>query len=113
MSGGSRYLLCLALLGATPARAQLPDPTRPADFELLRMVELPKELARWNLTGIKYGADRKSAILNDRIVGIGDRVGTATVVDITPGAIVLEESGARLQVSLVPAVVKVEKGDER
>jgi hypothetical protein len=39
---------------------------------------------------ILYGADRRLAIVNGRIVRVGDRVGPSTVVEIQPRAIVLD-----------------------
>jgi len=44
---------------------------------------------------ILHSADRRLAIVNGRIVGVGDRVGSDTVFDIQPRAVVLESPQGR------------------
>ena len=46
---------------------------------------------------ILYSSDRKAAVVNGRIVRIGDMVGTAKVVDILPKAVIIDspERGQR------------------
>jgi hypothetical protein len=39
---------------------------------------------------ILYSAERRRAVIDGRIVGVGDRVGRATVVEILPAAVVLD-----------------------
>jgi len=46
---------------------------------------------------IFYSPDRKFAIVNDRIVGPGDEVNGARVVDITPTTVVLRDEKGRLR----------------
>jgi hypothetical protein len=46
---------------------------------------------------ILYSPDRKLAIVNSRIVGLGDAVNGAQVVDITPGAVLLRDPQGRLR----------------
>jgi hypothetical protein len=41
---------------------------------------------------ILYSPERRRAVVDGRIVGVGDKVGTATVVDIQPNAVVIESA---------------------
>jgi hypothetical protein len=44
-----------------------------------------------------YSPDRKLAIVNDRIVGPGDEVNGATIVDITPTTVLFRDALGRLR----------------
>jgi hypothetical protein len=44
------------------------------------------------VASILYAADRRFAMINGRIVRIGDQVGSAVVVDILPNAVVIESA---------------------
>jgi hypothetical protein len=46
---------------------------------------------------ILYSPDRKLAIIDGRIVGPGDQIRGARIVDITPGSVVLRGSDGRLR----------------
>jgi len=46
---------------------------------------------------ILHSPDRKLAIVNGRIVGIGDEVNGAPIVDITPTAVLLRDAQGRLR----------------
>ena len=46
---------------------------------------------------ILYSPDRKLAIVDGRIVGIGDEVRGAQIVDITPTAVMLRDAKGRLR----------------
>jgi hypothetical protein len=56
-----------------------PVPDAPAEPELV-------------VNGIMYAPPRLSAVINDRRVGVGDRIGAETVVDILPDAVVVESA---------------------
>ena len=54
-----------------------------------------------DLGTILYSSDRKLAIVDGRIVGIGDTVRGARIVDITPTAVMLRDPrGALRQLTL-------------
>jgi hypothetical protein len=53
---------------------------------------------------ILFSPDRKFAIVNGRIVGPGDEVNGARIVDITPTTVLLRDAQGRLR-SLTLAVV--------
>jgi hypothetical protein len=53
------------------------------------------------VASILHSADRRLAVVNGRIVRAGDRIGSSTIVDIQPRAVVFESSrGARRLVEL-------------
>ena len=53
---------------------------------------------------ILYSPDRKLAIVNGRIVGPGDAVNGARIVDITPGTVLLRDAQGRLRSLTLGAV---------
>ena len=46
---------------------------------------------------ILYSSDRKLAIVNGRIVGLGDVVNGARIVDISAGTVLLRDAQGRLR----------------
>jgi hypothetical protein len=50
-----------------------------------------------SLGTILYSADRKFAIVDGRIIGIGDEVRGARVTDITPAAVFLRDAQGKLR----------------
>lgn len=90
----------------TAAQPALPDPTRPPDYGVVELAELPKMIANWRLTGIKFAADQRLAILNDQVVSEGDSIGTARIVEIQPSGVVIEQDGKKLRVEILPHAVK-------
>jgi hypothetical protein len=85
---------------ATPPR-DVPPPTRlaapvePAPARVARPeTALPFEAV---LGTILYSPDRKLAIVDGRIVGVGDEVRGAYVSDITPTAVFLRDAQGRLR----------------
>jgi hypothetical protein len=68
-----------------PARARPPAPPE---------VALPFDAA---LGTILYSPDRKLAVIDGRIVGPGDEIRGARIVDITPTAVTLRDTQGRLR----------------
>ena len=69
-----------------------PDPTA--------VVLIPKEVATpfdAVLGTILFSPDRKLAIIDNRIVGVGDEVRGARITDITAGAVLLRDAQGRLR----------------
>ena len=80
---------------------RLPDPPPPARVAPARVkaappaeVALPFDAV---LGTILYSPDRKLAIIDNRIVGVGDQVRGAKVVDITASAVMLRDEQGRLR----------------
>lgn len=94
-------LLAVAAGGAVAGATPLDDPTRPADFAGSGDVApLPEELVDWRLTAVRIGAESRTAVLNGAIVRTGDLVGQARVMEIKPGAVIVELGHRQLEVRL-------------
>lgn len=92
-----------------PAVAMRPLPARVTPARLAR-TEPPRVVAKARapeaeialpfdavLGTILYSADRRLAIIDGRIVGIGDELRGAHVIDIAPGAVLLRDGQGRLR----------------
>lgn len=98
-------------LTATPLaaleRLSLPDPTRPPAAHrsavIRATIEQPQEFV---VTAIKITGDSRRALVNDRLVTLGDRIGEAEIVAIDAGVVVIDYLSQRLEVSLLPAGVR-------
>jgi hypothetical protein len=53
-----------------------------------------------SLKGIIWGPDRPSAVINERVVGIGDVIGNLKVTQITQDSVVLENEHSKLELKL-------------
>lgn len=107
-----------------PAAATI-DPTTvppPPDVDLVRAPEWPRDpfTSTWLrrtevvavpaaepevepdlvVASILHSTERRLAVVNGRIVRAGDRIGSSTIVDIQPRAIVIESSRGRRVVEL-------------
>jgi len=82
--------------------ADLPDPTRPADYSvnIETPVEQDKKAVDFNLTAIRIDPDDRSAIINGHLVREGDEVGSARLVEIHPADVVLDYDRRHLVVRL-------------
>ncbi|MEZ4333276.1 MAG: hypothetical protein R3F35_16055 [Myxococcota bacterium] len=97
------------LLTAASARAgePLPDPTRPP-AEALSASPTPEVAApsRLELRAIFHADDRRIALLDDRRVGVGDRVADATVIAIDADRVRLRRGGEIVEIELVSSAFK-------
>lgn len=91
----------------------LPDPTRPADYvpEPVVTRQAPEYSMNWTVSAIRISADESTAIVNGRLVREGERIGEATIVAISPGAVMLEYRREEIEINLVPDNVKIVRGD--
>lgn len=102
-------LLALALLSAPESRAQgLADPTRPPNFAGLPFGATPAAPSGPLLQSIVLSPKRRLAVIDGKLVGIGDRVGDATLVAIEIDSVRLREGGGTRVLKLLPEVRKRE-----
>jgi hypothetical protein len=79
----------------TPRRVQLSAPQQPPKPQVRPASDpLPFDAA---LSSILFSADRQLAIIDGRVVGRGDAVRDATVVEISAGVVLLRDSQGRLR----------------
>ena len=69
-------------------------PSRPSPVSSLEPPVAPFDAV---LGTILYAADRKLAIVDGRIVGVGDVVKGARVIDISPSAVLLRDEQGRMR----------------
>ncbi|MEX2487896.1 MAG: general secretion pathway protein GspB [Pseudomonadales bacterium] len=107
---GVSVLLVMTLQAET-----LQDPTRPTDYtpSSAASTQTPKLSGsmEWKLSAIRISPDMRKAIVNGRLVQEGERVGEATVANISSGSVVLNYRGQEIKVNLVPQDVKIVRGD--
>ena len=110
------------------ANAELPDPTRPADYIVETdepvfvdvFSEDTKEQLSWTLSAVRISEKDKTAIVNGSLVRIGDEINQARVVDIKSQSIVIDHKDKKLIVRLFNDLViknykskkEFEKNDE-
>lgn len=108
-----RPALLLALLAwmtasaAAMAASELPDPTRPPISHQAAVARLNLEHPQaFAVTAIKIAGMQRRAIVNERLVAVGDRVDDGLVVDIVPGAVVIEYLARRSRIGLLDGTVR-------
>jgi hypothetical protein len=85
----------LQALQAEPA----PQPVERTPAAAARSVTVPPPIPFDATLGtILYSAERKLAIVNGRIVGIGDDVNGARIVDITATSVLLRDARNRMRI---------------
>jgi hypothetical protein len=92
----------------------LPDPTRPYQFGTVIAVEqITDGKVQWRLSGVRIKEDKRSAILNGRLVKEGDELDGAVVMEIKPSEVTLQQEDKRLVVKLLYSNIKqpVSMGD--
>jgi len=98
----------------TFANTVLPDPTRPADFiavstEPVFFEEITiQEEVSWEVSAIRISPKDKSAIVNGKLIRVGDNVGSAKVVEINPLSVIVDYEDKKLIVRLFNNQVKKE-----
>jgi hypothetical protein len=97
----------ISALAAADTGSMLPDPTRPYAFATTIQAEtLPAEGVQWRLSGVRIREGEKSAILNGKVVRIGDRLAGATIVEVNPADVVLTQDGQRIVVKMILSSIK-------
>ena len=99
------FIVCLSPM-ITLAKAELPDPTRPATYMVENLQPVffeeikTKESINWKLSAIRISDSDRSAILNGKLVRAGDAIGPAKVVEINPLSVVIDHEERKLIVRL-------------
>ena len=102
----ARALLCL-MLPLPAAAAELTDPTRPFSYRRDAVtVVSSQQIESYKVSAIKIGRGGRSAIVNNKNVRPGDRVGSAEVVAIDADGVVLQQERDRIKVTLLDFQVK-------
>jgi len=109
------YLLLLAILPLhVSGNTELSDPTRPAtylveDAEPIFIEEfalVSKEKINWKLSAVRISEKDKTAIINGKLVRVGDEVSNAKVLEIKLRSVVIDHEDHKLIVRLFKNQVK-------
>ena len=85
----------------------LPDPTRPYQYGAeIAIEQIPQGKVQWRLSGIRITENKRSAILNGKLVKEGDKLDGAEVVEIKPSEVTLQQQNKRLVVKLLLSNIK-------
>jgi len=83
------------------------DPTRPPGLNLVSArVATVKKGPRWVLTSTLVSTERRSAVINNRVVVLGDRVRGATVIEILPSRVRLRSGSSDVTLVMLKKNVK-------
>lgn len=102
---GAAMLFCIV---SNAAQAVLEDPTRPpsAKASSSYVASTKSNRPRWVLTSTLVSAERRTAVINDKVVAPGDRVNGATVVSIQPSAVQLRANGQQVTLMMLKKNIK-------
>ncbi len=73
---------------------EAPLPAMPAPVKLA-----PARVGKFSMSGLIYSTGESYALINGTVVRVGERVGDATVVEITPNEAVLDKNGEKIVLS--------------
>ena len=113
------YLLLVMLAPLVSANMQLPDPTRPAHYLVEDTEPVFFEEIETNgkisltLSAIRISATDKTAIVNGKLVRVGDEVSAATVTEINRVSIVVRYENINIIVRLFNNQIKKEYKSEK
>lgn len=100
-----RVAVVAVLLGWGSAYAELADPMRPPQGSSTKPPVAKRTPTYW-LSSTVVANDRRVAVINGRRVGVGDRIGSARVIEILPTEVILQRQGNRIALRLLPVSVK-------
>jgi hypothetical protein len=105
----SKALMLLSLLILVmPVQAAMDDPTRPPSLGAAKSAPSAgkHKRPRWLLSSTLIAAERRSAVIDGRVVVRGDRINGATVVTIEPGSVRLRARGKEFTLLMLEKNIK-------
>lgn len=105
----SKTLMIFGLLILVmPVQAAMDDPTRPPSLGARKPMPSAGNSKRphWLLTSTLIAAERRSAVIDGRVVAQGDRINGATVLSIEPGSVRLHARGKEFTLLMLKKNIK-------
>jgi MSHA biogenesis protein MshK len=101
-------LVMLIMLLWMPSLLAMEDPTRPPTARATSSYVPAKKRQgpRWVLNSTLISSDRRTAVINDRVVAQGDQINGATVVSIQPSAVRLRDNGREVTLVMLKKNIK-------
>ena len=90
--------LCVVIFVITPCMAALSDPTKPAYLQKKNVIHkkiIKKKYKPLVVKSILLSSEHKSAVINDSVVGVGDKIDSATVIEITRNYVVVQRNNRK------------------
>ncbi len=94
------------LMPGVASAVPLDDPTRPPTAQSAKAHKAMRKPIRWTLNSTLVSAQRRTAVINDRVVGVGDKINGARVVEILPMAVRLYHNGREFTLTLLIKNIK-------
>lgn len=99
--------ICLPGLSSFSVVAQLDDPMRPPGHRLSVPEQKKASVAtRYSLSLVQISSLRRSAVVNDRLVEVGDKVSGAKIIAIYPSSVKLRKKDKVFTIKLLSRAVK-------
>lgn len=102
-------LLLMSAAAAAGAQPGLGDPTRPTSLSEPQESTRAAQMPRWRLQSTLIADDRRVAVINGRIVSVGERIEGATLLEVRSDGVTLQQDGQRLNLRL-PGRIEVKSG---
>jgi hypothetical protein len=104
-------IFCIALLPLAGAYAvEMIDPMRPPVFSTAQ-TKTESAAPKWEVTGILISPERRLAMINNRLFGVGEKVDGARVKAIQSDSVELDVSGK--SVYLKPVTRSLRRANEK
>ena len=108
----SSYLVLLfTVFYSIVSTAQLQDPTRPPDYQVVAKQQKTTQPDNWILSSILISPKRRVAIINGSAVQVGDMVGEVKVISIKPTEVLIQQGNKHIALTLIPTtfMTRIEK----
>jgi len=90
-----------------PLQAALEDPTRPPTATAIISAPSKKnQRPRWMLTSTLISSQRRTAVINNTVVSLGDRINGARITSIQPSAVRLRVDGRDITLVMFKKKIK-------
>ncbi len=108
------YYIVMLLPVMNLSAEQLPDPTKPFGYDaepemIIQEQNVQQDNIVWRLNGIRIADQSRSAILNGKVVNVGDTVNGAKVVEIEPAWVIIVHEKQRIRLELLDINIKRDK----
>lgn len=100
--------VCIQAVAATQLNEEIADPTKPASFganDVNSRKKSDKQQQDFKLSSILLSPRRRMAIINGKLLYIGDEIAGAYVIAIDKDSVVLQGVGGVVNLQLLPNVV--------
>jgi len=99
--------ICLIGSGSLSAMAQLDDPMRPPGHRLFVPGQKKSSVSvRYSVSMVQISSLRRTAIVNNRLVEVGDMVSGAKILGIYPSSVKLRKKGKTFTIKLLSRRIK-------